>query len=474
MLQFTNLNKQNPPKRDTGKRKEDFNEIYNEFINKKAKEQSSRCSQCGVPFCQIHCPLSNNIPDWLKLTAEGRLKEAYELSQSTNNMPEVCGRICPQDRLCEGNCVIEQSGHGTVTIGSIEKYLTDTAWEKGWVKPIKSSTQLKESIGIIGAGPAGMACAEELRKSGYQVNIYDRYDRPGGLLIYGIPNFKLEKFVVERRTKLLKESGIKFVQDFEVGKDKSLMELKEKHDAILIATGVYKAREIEIPGHNLQNIYPAMNFLTASNKKGLGDKVELFDNGTLNAEGKNVVVIGGGDTAMDCVRTSIRQKAKSVKCLYRRDKENMPGSAREVSNAEEEGVKFIWLTSPKSFIGENQVREIEVNQMKLGEPDSSGRRRPEIKENLEYRIKADLVIKSLGFDPENIPKLFNANELAVSRWGTIKINLQTMQTNIEGIFAAGDIVRGASLVVWAIKDGRDAALQIEKFLKNKNKKEKAA
>ncbi len=474
MLQFTNLNKQNPPKRDTGKRKEDFNEIYNEFINKKAKEQSSRCSQCGVPFCQIHCPLSNNIPDWLKLTAEGRLKEAYELSQSTNNMPEVCGRICPQDRLCEGNCVIEQSGHGTVTIGSIEKYLTDTAWEKGWVKPIKSSTQLKESIGIIGAGPAGMACAEELRKSGYQVNIYDRYDRPGGLLIYGIPNFKLEKFVVERRTKLLKESGIKFVQDFEVGKDKSLMELKEKHDAILIATGVYKAREIEIPGHNLQNIYPAMNFLTASNKKGLGDKVELFDNGTLNAEGKNVVVIGGGDTAMDCVRTSIRQKAKSVKCLYRRDKENMPGSAREVSNAEEEGVKFIWLTSPKSFIGENQVREIEVNQMKLGEPDSSGRRRPEIKENSEYKIKADLVIKSLGFDPENIPKLFNANELAVSRWGTIKINLQTMQTNIEGIFAAGDIVRGASLVVWAIKDGRDAALQIEKFLKNKNKKEKAA
>ena len=315
MLKFVNLKQETPFKRSTSKRKTDFNEIYDEFITEKAKEQSSRCSQCGVPFCQIHCPLSNNIPDWLKLTAEGRLKEAYEISQSTNNMPEVCGRICPQDRLCEGNCVIEQSGHGTVTIGSVEKYINDTAWEKGWVKPVKVKKELKQSVGIIGAGPAGMACAEELRKIGYQVTIYDRYDRPGGLLIYGIPNFKLEKFVVERRTKLLKDSGIKFVQNFEVGQNKTLYELRENHDAILIATGVYKAREINIPGHDLKNIFPAMQFLTASNRKGLGDKVELFDNGTLNAEGKDVVVIGGGDTAMDCVRTSIRQNAKSVKCL---------------------------------------------------------------------------------------------------------------------------------------------------------------
>ena len=268
MLKFVDLKKETPQKRDTQKRRDDFNEIYSEFINTKAKEQSSRCSQCGVPFCQIHCPLSNNIPDWLKLTAEGRLEEAYELSQSTNNMPEVCGRICPQDRLCEGNCVIEQSGHGTVTIGSIEKYITDTAWEKGWVKPVKVKKELKQSVGIIGAGPAGLACAEELRKSGFQVTIYDRYDRPGGLLIYGIPNFKLEKFVVERRTKLLKESGIKFVQNFEVGKDKSLYQLKKEHDSILISTGVYKAREIEVTGHNLRNIFPAMEFLTASNRKG--------------------------------------------------------------------------------------------------------------------------------------------------------------------------------------------------------------
>ena len=475
MLQFVDLHQETPVKRSTVKRKKDFNEIYNEFVTEKAKEQSSRCSQCGVPFCQIHCPLSNNIPDWLKLTAEGRLKEAYEISQSTNNMPEVCGRICPQDRLCEGNCVIEQSGHGTVTIGSVEKYINDTAWEKGWVKPIKVKKELKQSIGIIGAGPAGMACAEELRKSGYQVTIYDRYDRPGGLLIYGIPNFKLEKFVVERRTKLLKESGIKFVQNFEVGKNDTLYGLKKKHDAVLIATGVYKAREIDIEGQNLKNIFPAMDFLTASNRKGLGDKVRLFDDGTLNAEGKDVVVIGGGDTAMDCVRTSIRQKAKSVKCLYRRDRENMPGSAREVGNAIEEGVEFVWLTSPKRFFGNSKVEGVEVLKMKLGDPDSSGRRRPEIQSGSEYKIKADLVIKSLGFDPENLPKLFNAEELVISKWGTIKIDLKTMQTNLDGVFAAGDIVRGASLVVWAIRDGRDAAVQIEKYLQSKeNKSVKAA
>ena len=467
MLKFVDLEKNNPDKRKESERKKDFHEIYKDFINEKAEEQSSRCSQCGVPFCQVHCPLHNNIPDWLKLTAEGRLQEAYELSQSTNNMPEVCGRICPQDRLCEGNCVIEQSGHGTVTIGSIEKYITDTAWEKNWVKPIKIKKELKQSIGIIGAGPAGLACAEELRKFGHQITVYDRYDRPGGLLIYGIPNFKLEKFVVERRTNLLKEGGIKFVQNFEVGKDKSLHELKKNHDAILIATGVYKSREIDIPGNNLENIFPAMDFLTASNKKGLGDKVELFDNGTLNAQGKDFVVVGGGDTAMDCVRTAVRQKAKSVKCLYRRDKENMPGSAREVANAIEEGVEFIWLTTPKKFIGDKVVKDVQVNKMKLGLPDATGRKKPEIKENSEYNIKADILIKSLGFDPENLPELFSAPELLVSRWGTIKINLETMQTNIDGVFAAGDIVRGASLVVWAIKDGRDAAQNINNYLKQK-------
>jgi len=475
MLKFVKIGLQNPPKREVLSRKEDFNEIYKEFIHDKAKEQSSRCSQCGVPFCQIHCPLNNNIPDWLKLTAEGRLQEAYEMAQSTNNMPEVCGRICPQDRLCEGNCVIEKSGHGTVTIGSVEKYITDNAWEEGWINPIKIKNEKNQSVGIIGAGPAGLAAAEQLRKLGYQITIYDRYDRPGGLLIYGIPNFKLEKFVVERRTRLLEDGGIKFLQNFEIGRDLTLDQLREKHDAILIATGVYKAREIEVPGNNLENIFPAMEFLTASNKKGLGDQVELFDKGILNAEGKNVIVIGGGDTAMDCVRTAVRQNAKSVKCLYRRDKENMPGSAREVTNAEEEGVEFVWLSSPKEFLGKNKVEGLIIDKIKLGDPDDSGRRKPEIQKDSEFKLDSDIIIKALGFDPENLPKLFDSKDLQITRWGTLKTNFDTMETNLSGVFAAGDIVRGASLVVWAIRDGRDAATSIKKFLEaEESKKAKVA
>ena len=410
--------------------------------------------------------MQNNIPDWLKLAAEDRLEEAFEVSQSTNNFPEICGSICPQDRLCEGNCVIEK-GFESVTIGRVEKHITDTAWEKGWVKPVKPIKEINKSVGIIGSGPAGLAAAEQLRKKGYKIEIYDRYDRPGGLLIYGIPNFKLEKYAVVRRTEVLKKSGIIFHNNFEVGKTKSFNFLKKKHDAILIATGVYKARELDMPEINSKGVIPALDFLIASNKKGLGDTVDRFSNGELNAQNKNVVVIGGGDTAMDCVRTAIRQNAKSVKCLYRRNKENMPGSLREVFHAEEEGIEFLWLSMPKKIILENNEIKIDVAKVILDKKDSSGRQEPKLSNN-SYSINADLVIKALGFNPEDLPNLFNYPNLKVTSWGTIKVNHETMMTNEPGIFAAGDIVRGASLVVWAIKDGRDAADSIDKFLIKKN------
>ena len=466
MLKFTTINKENPSKTDSKIRSKNFDEIYASFAKQKAEEQASRCSQCGVPFCQVHCPLHNNIPDWLKLTAENRLEEAYQLSSSTNNMPEICGRICPQDRLCEGNCVIEQSGHGTVTIGSIEKYITDTAWEKGWVKKIQPSVQKKQSIGIIGAGPAGLAAAEELRKLGYQITIYDRYDRAGGLLIYGIPNFKLEKEIVQRRTKLLQDSGVEFKLNFDVGQDKSFNELREKHDAIVIATGVYKSRDINLNHENFSNVIPALEYLTTSNKVGLNDTVKDFDNGLLNAHNKNVIVVGGGDTAMDCVRTAIRQGAKDVKCLYRRDKNNMPGSQREVENAIEEKVDFNWLTLPTQYKGEDNLDEVKIVKMELGSPDESGRRKPEIKKDSEEILKADLVIEALGFEPEELPKMFNEPNLNITQWGTIKVNYKNLMTSLDGVFAAGDIVRGASLVVWGIKDGRDVANHIHIYLEN--------
>lgn len=463
MLQFVRVEKEMPKKRAAGERREDFHEIYKEFIEAKAEEQASRCSQCGVPFCQVHCPLHNNIPDWLRLTAEGRLEEAYEVSSATNNMPEICGRICPQDRLCEGNCVIEK-GFESVTIGSVEKYITDTAWENGWVKPVKPIRERDASIGIIGAGPAGLAAAEELRRRGYKVTIYDRYDRAGGLLIYGIPNFKLEKEVVTRRCQRLVDSDIDFELGFEVGKDATLEELREKHDAILVATGVYKARDLGGPGSGLGNIFPAMDFLTASNRKGLGDEVSAFDDGTLNAEGKDIVVIGGGDTAMDCVRTAVRQGAKSVKCLYRRDKKNMPGSMREVDNAEEEGVDFRWLSAPEAFLGDDVVTHVRAQKMRLGAPDATGRQIPEPVKDASENIPADIVIKALGFDPEDLPALFDCPDLQTTRWGTIRVDHKTMMSNLDGVFAAGDIVRGASLVVWAVKDGRDAAAAIHKHI----------
>ncbi|MGM0562458.1 MAG: NAD(P)-dependent oxidoreductase [Pseudomonadota bacterium] len=468
MLKFVSLDQRMPHKRSASERSEDFEEIYDEFDPDSAADQAGRCSQCGVPFCQVHCPVHNNIPDWLMLTAEGRLEEAYEVSQATNNFPEICGRICPQDRLCEGNCVIEQAGHGTVTIGQVEKYITDTAWEEGWVQPVKPTHERDQSIGIVGAGPGGMAAAEQLRRKGYQVTIYDRYDRAGGLMIYGIPNFKLEKEVVERRSRLIADAGVEFRLNFEVGRDASLGELRARHDAVLLATGVYKARDVKLPGAGLQNVFPALDYLIASNRKGLGDSVPDFDNGTLNAEGRDVVVIGGGDTAMDCVRTAVRQGATSVKCLYRRDRKNMPGSQREVANAEEEGVEFVWLAAPEAFDGrDNTVEEVRAVRMHLGVADATGRQTPQPVEGSNFTLKADMVIKALGFDPEDLPVLFNAPELETTNWGTVRVDHRTMMSNLDGVFAAGDIMRGASLVVWAIRDGRDAAESIDRHLKAK-------
>ncbi len=456
MLKFVSVERDMPEKRPPNLRRTDFHEIYAEYADAKAKEQSSRCSQCGVPYCQTHCPLHNNIPDWLRLTAEGRLKEAYEISQMTNTFPEICGRICPQDRLCEGNCVIESSGHGTVTIGSVEKYITDTAWEKGWVQPIKPHAERTESVGIIGAGPGGLAAADVLRRQGVQVTIYDRYDRAGGLLTYGIPGFKLEKDIVMRRNDQLAQGGVNFELNCDVGVTISFADIRAKHDAVIIATGVYKTREIEAPGVGGKGLERAIDFLTASNRKSFGDAVEEFDNGRLNAQGKRVVVIGGGDTAMDCVRTSIRQGATSVKCLYRRDRANMPGSQREVQNAEEEGVQFEWLTAPKGFVGD-PVTGVMVQKMRLGAPDVTGRQAPEVIEGADYVEDADLVIMALGFEAEDLPTLWGEADLPVNRWGTVKADYVTGATEMDGVYAVGDIVRGASLVVWAIKDGRDCA-----------------
>jgi glutamate synthase (NADPH/NADH) small chain len=463
MLQFVRLDQRNPEKRDATVRREDFGEIYKPFEPADAGEQASRCSQCGVPFCQVHCPLNNNIPDWLKLTAEGRLEEAYEVSSATNTFPEICGRICPQDRLCEGNCVIEK-GFGSVTIGSVEKFITDTAWERGWVRAPKPRRELGRSVGIIGAGPGGLAAAERLRVRGYDVHVYDRYDRVGGLMIYGIPNFKLEKEVVLRRWKQFEEGGIRFHLNTRVGEDVSLTELRARHDSVLIATGVYKARDMAAPGIGLPGIVPALDYLTASNRQGLGESVEALERGLLNAAGKNVVVIGGGDTAMDCVRTAVRQGAASVTCLYRRDKANMPGSMREVYHAEEEGVRFEWLGAPEAFLGNEKVTAVRAHRMHLGLPDATGRQQVEPIPGSSFDLRAELVVMALGFDPEDLPTAFGEPGLPVTRWGTLKVDHRTMMTALPGVFAAGDIVRGASLVVWAIRDGRDAAEQMHQYM----------
>jgi glutamate synthase (NADPH/NADH) small chain len=464
MLQFTNRERATPTKRRPDQRRVDFAEVYTRFAPDQAAAQASRCEQCGIPFCQIHCPVANNIPDWLMLAATGRLREAYEVSAATNTFPEICGRICPQDRLCEGSCVLEQSRHGTVTIGAVESFITDTAWDNGWVAPLEPRREQEASVGIIGAGPAGLSAAEELRTEGYRVDVYDRHDRAGGLLVYGIPNFKLDKALVERRTRRLAEGGVVFHLNVDVGRDVAFGELKDRHAALLIATGIYRARDLTVPGAGLAGVHPALDYLIASNRVGFGEHVAAFADGSLDAAGKRVVVIGGGDTAMDCVRTAVRQRARSVKCLYRRDRANMPGSAREVAHAEEEGVDFVWQVAPEAVLGAARATALACVRMRLGLPDAGGRRSPLAIDGSQFTLEADLVIKALGFDPEDLPRRFGARELGVTRSGTLKVDTGTQATTLPGVFAAGDVTRGASLVVWAIREGRDAAAAIDAYI----------
>jgi glutamate synthase (NADPH/NADH) small chain len=459
-----------PAKTPAADRVRDFAEIYADFSPVAGSGQSGRCAQCGVPFCQTGCPLENNIPDWLRLAAEGRAEEAWRQSAATSTMPEICGRICPQDRLCEGACTLEQSGWETVTIGSVERWLGDMAFQSGWVEPIRPRVERGLSVGIVGAGPAGMAAADRLRSAGYAVTIYDRHDRAGGLLMYGIPGFKLEKPVVQRRLDRLAEGGVVFRPGVDVGGDLPFAEVRAAHDAVLIATGVYQARRLTAPGCGSTGVVAALDYLIASNRKGLGDAVPAFDSGALDASGKKVVVIGGGDTAMDCVRTAVRQGATSVTCLYRRDRDNMPGSLREVANAEEEGVVFEWLAAPRAVLGEpDRVTGVRVQRMALAGQSSDGRWSVEPIRGGEFDLAADLVIEALGFEPEDIRERFAVPDLALTDWRTIRTAGRTKATTLEGVFAAGDIVRGASLVVWAVRDGQDAAAEIDNWLSSRER-----
>jgi glutamate synthase (NADPH) small chain len=456
MLKFASTILAEPPKRDARRRVLDFEEVAAPFPSELAAEQAARCAQCGVPFCQGGCPLANAVPDWLKLAAEGRLEEAYELAEATNPMPEICGRICPQDRLCEGACVIERAGHGAVTIGAVEKYIADTAWARGWVKPIRPMQERAQSVGIVGAGPAGLAAADGLRRLGYRVTVYDRADRAGGLLALGIPNFKLDKSVVQRRVARLAESGVVFRLKFEVGRDASLADLGTAHDALLLATGAGHSPMPELPGAHLAGVVPALEYLVAASRGGRLPAA-------LDAKGRDTVVIGGDDTAMDALRTALRQGAKSVTCLYRRDHAGMPGSKREVVNAAEEGAEFRWLAQPKAFLGQTSVEAVAAVRTRLGLPDAAGRRVPEEIPGTDFTLPATLVVAALGLAAEDLLQKLSAPGLAADAGGLLAVS-PAMMTGIDGVFAGGDAVRGASLAVWAIRDGREAAKAIHGYL----------
>ena len=456
MLRFFDLERIDAKKRDVVERTKDFDEIYELFNSNKAQQQSDRCIQCGDPYCHNGCPLHNFIPQWLRQTADRDLEFAFALSNESSPFPEVMGRICPHDRLCEGACTLND-GYGAITIGSVETYISEEGFKKG-LKPVFAEKKIGKKVAIIGAGPAGLSAATFLLREGIDVEIFDKQAKPGGLLTYGIPGFKLDKHIVARRVRLLEEEGAVFHQNTEVGKDITFDELSARFDAVFIGVGATKGRRSGLDGEESSNVYQAMDFLTAIQKKIFGEETNIH----VDVKEKRVVVIGGGDTAMDCVRTSLREKAKSITCLYRRDSKNMPGSRKEYINAKEEGATFEFQVSPKALIVNDggNVIGIEMIKTRLGEADVSGRQRVEEIAGSEYVVDADVVIFALGFDTVPYPFLAS-NGIETDKWGGIIVD-ENYETTTPGIYAGGDCHRGADLVVTAVRDGREAAKAISK------------
>ena len=460
MQNFTNLERIEPLKRGSNERKKDYNEIYEIFKTHEASAQANRCVQCGDPYCHNKCPLHNYIPNWLRATAQQELELGFKLSNDSNPFPEITGRICPQDRLCEGDCTLEQDGYKAITIGAIETFLSEEGFKKG-LKPEFAKEFIGKKVAIVGSGPAGFSCATYLLRNGIQVEMFEKASRPGGLLTYGIPSFKLEKNVVFRRFDFLKEAGMKLHLNTEIGKDIDLKDLIENFDAVFIGIGAEKSKKAKIENEDAYGCFLAIDFLKNIQYKLFGDPYD----GKYNVEGKNVVVVGGGDTAMDCIRTSLRERAKSVKCLYRRDALNMPGSRKEFKNAKEEGAEFIFQAAPKRVLvnEENRVVGIEVLKTTLSEKDESGRSRVEIIENSEFKVDADVIIFALGFDTVNF-EFLSANGIETNEWGQILTD-EDNQTTVPYVFAGGDCYRGSDLVVTAAADGKKAAEKITQLLK---------
>ncbi len=465
MQNFTNLERIEPPKRSSNERKKDFKEIYEVFRPSEAAAQSDRCVQCGDPGCHDKCPLHNYIPYWLRSVASKNIELSFRMSNESNPFPEITGRICPQDRLCEGACTLEQDGYGAITIGSVETFISEEGFKKG-LKPEFPENFSDKKVAIVGSGPAGFSAATYLMRAGIHVEMFEKNNRPGGLLTYGIPNFKLEKEVVFRRFKFLQDAGMKLFLNVEVGKDLDFKELLENYDAIFLGIGAEKSKKANIPGENAENVFPAIDFLINIQKKNFG---EAFDP-KYEVTGKNVVVIGGGDTAMDCIRTSLREKAASVKCLYRRDAHNMPGSKKEFKNAREEGAEFTFYAAPKEILinEKGEVIGVEMLKTQLSQKDESGRQRVELVEQSEFRVDADIVILALGFDPHT-PQFLYENGIETNSWGGVIAN-EKRESSKAFVFTGGDCYRGSDLVVTAAEDGKIAAESIaEKLLVTKER-----